>query len=101
MTDNGSQFISSEFADFLKQNGVLHTLTSPGHPATNGLAERYVGHFKSKMKSLRTDDDLHTALCRFLFTYRSTPTASGKSPAELLYNRQPRTRFDLLKPYQL
>ena len=32
-----------------------------------------------------------------LFTYRTTPTSNGKSPAELLMNRQPRSRYDGLK----
>ena len=101
VSDNGSQFTSQEFSKFLRLNGVLHTRTAPGHPATNGLAERYVGHFKSKMKLLSTEDSLQTALYRFLLTYRTTPNASGKSPAELLFNRQPRTRFDLLRPSAL
>ena len=34
-----------EFQTFLRENDILHTLTAPGHPATNGLAERYVGEF--------------------------------------------------------
>ena len=98
VTDNGSQFTSTEFKEFLRCNGIQHTCTAPGHPATNGLAERYVGHFKSKVKLISGEDDLHTVLCRFLLTYRTTPTSTGKSPAEILLNRQPRTRFDLLRP---
>ena len=45
VTDNGSQFKlkSVDFQKFLKENDIEHTLTAPGHPATNGLAERYVG----------------------------------------------------------
>ena len=102
VTDNGSQFTSREFKEFLLQNGILHTLTSPGHPATNGLAERYVGHMKYKLRLLHSKhEDLHSMLCRFLLTYRTTPTSSGKSPAELLYNRQPRTKLDLLRPSTL
>ena len=50
VTDNGTQFTSSEFQSFLSRNGIHHTCTAPSHPATNVLAERYVGHFKSKMK---------------------------------------------------
>ena len=46
VTDNGTQFTSDEFQKFLRENDILHTLTAPGHPATNGLAERYVGEFK-------------------------------------------------------
>ena len=97
VSDNGTQFTSSEFESFLGKNGIAHTCTAPGHPETNGLAERYVGHFKSKMKVLVQSADLDTCLQRFLLTYRSTPTSNGKSPAELLMGRQPRLKFDALK----
>eukprot|EP00117_Sycon_ciliatum_P047528 scpid79697/ scgid33944/ Uncharacterized protein K02A2.6 len=97
VTDNGSQFTSAEFKSFLRANGIAHTCSAPGHPETNGLAERYVGHFKAKMKLMGTNDDLDTRLQRFLLTYRSTPSSNGKSPAEMLMNRQPRLRYDTLK----
>ena len=45
VTDIGTQFTSDEFQRFLRENDILHTLTAPGHTATNGLAERYVGEF--------------------------------------------------------
>ena len=48
VTDNGIQFTSADFQKFLKDNDIEHRLTAPGHPATNGLAERYVGEFKDK-----------------------------------------------------
>ena len=98
VSDNGTQFTSSEFESFLSKNGIAHTCTAPGHPKTNSLAERYVGHFKSKMKVLVQSADLDTCLQGFLLTYRSTPTSNGKSPAELLMGRQPRLKFDALKP---
>ncbi|UYV69401.1 hypothetical protein LAZ67_6003458 [Cordylochernes scorpioides] len=41
VTDNGRQFVSSEFEEFTKINGIRHTKTSPYNPSTNGLAERY------------------------------------------------------------
>lgn len=97
VTDNGSQFTSAEFKQFLQLNGIQHTCTAPGHPATNGLAERYVGHFKQKMKAMGSNGDWQATLQRFLLTQRTTPMANGKSPAEMLFNRQPRTRFDSLK----
>ena len=42
MTDNGTAFTSTEFAQFAKQNGIQHVSTSPYHPALNGLAEQAV-----------------------------------------------------------
>ena len=82
---------------FLKYNVIQHTKTPPGHPATNGLAERYVGHFKDDMKKMSDKvETIHEKLDRF-FTHRGTPTKIGKSPAELLMNRQLRTRFSALR----
>jgi len=38
-------------------------------------------------------------LANFLLMYRITPhTSTGRSPAELFLKRQPRTRFNLIKP---
>ena len=98
VTDNGSQFTSAEFQKFLKENDIQHTLTAPGHPATNGLAERYVGEFKDKLNKIGdTGETVQTKLDRFLLTHRATPTSLGKSPSELLMNRQPRIRFSALR----
>ncbi|XP_056132822.1 uncharacterized protein K02A2.6-like, partial [Lampris incognitus] len=46
VSDNGPQFCSEEFTTFLKANGVKHIRSAPYHPATNGLAERFVQTFK-------------------------------------------------------
>ena len=39
---NGPQFISEEFASFLKSNGIKHIRCAPYHPASNGAVERLV-----------------------------------------------------------
>ena len=39
VSDNGSQFTSQEFAEFMKRNGIKHRKSTPYHPSTNGLAE--------------------------------------------------------------
>lgn len=56
ISDNGPQFIVEEFRDFMKLNGIRHTTSSPYHPRTNGLVERFVQTFKSVMKSAKHDD---------------------------------------------
>ena len=44
-----------------------------------------------------TGESVQTKLDRFLLSYRATPTPLGKSPTELLMNRQPRIRFSALR----
>ena len=98
VSDNGPQFISEDFKAYLNNNDIQHTKTPPRHPATNGLAERYVGYWKVSLKKMGdTSEPLQSKLDRFLLTYRSTPTHMGKSPSELLMNRQPRTKFNALR----
>ena len=50
VTGNGPQFISEEFAIFVKVNGVKHIKSSAYHPATNGALERLVQTFNSEGK---------------------------------------------------
>ena len=100
VSDNGPQFTSGEFAEFMRQNGIRHIRVAPYHPSSNGAAEKAVQTVKNSLKaSIQDGQSLATRLARFLMTYRTTPqVATGKSPAELLYGRTLRTRFDLLRP---
>lgn len=99
VSDNGPQFTSEEFQQFLKRNGIKHITSAPYHPATNGLAERAVQSFKNAMKSETEVTSLNIKLARFLLTYRITPhSTTGESPSQLFLGRRLRTRLDLLKP---
>ena len=100
VTDNGPQFTAEEFARFLRNNGVKHIRTIPYHPASNGLAERFVQSFKQALQASRNDGrSLPHRIATFLLTYRSTPHATtGVAPCSLFLQRKLRTRFDLLKP---
>ncbi|XP_018397708.1 PREDICTED: uncharacterized protein K02A2.6-like [Cyphomyrmex costatus] len=99
VTDGGSQFRSDEFTDFLKQNGVAHSFSPPYHPATNGAAENVVGTFKNKVsKIVKGGKTPENAINLFLFDYRNMEhCTTGKSPSQLMYKRDVRTRFDLLR----
>lgn len=103
VSDNGPQFTSSEFKEFLRSNGIKQTLVPAYHPASNGAAERSVQTIKSSlMKQVLADKGsvtLQHRLANFLLMYRSTPhTVTGVSPAELFLKRQLRTWFSFLKP---
>ncbi|UYV71545.1 K02A2.6-like [Cordylochernes scorpioides] len=71
--NNGRQFVSGEFEQFTKMNGIWHTKTSPYNPSTNGLAERFVREFKNLLRNNNGKDDLETNLQRFLFAHRAFP----------------------------
>eukprot|EP00731_Ephydatia_muelleri_P017459 Em0010g557a len=100
VSDNGPQFIASEFKDFCTANNITHIRATPYHPKTNGLAERAVRTFKERFSATKMHrDDLDLTLQRFLISYRNTPHKStGRSPAELLLGRRIRTKLNLLKP---
>lgn len=100
VSDNGSQFTSNDFEQFLKSNGIYHIKSAPYHPATNGLAERFVQTFKLAMKAAKTTETtVNDKLETFLMAYRNAPhSTTASSPASLLFNRPLRTRLDLLNP---
>ena len=70
------------------------------HPSANGEAERFVQTFKAAMRKAEPNK-LQLALTQFLLRYRTTPhPVTGKTPAEVIFGRQVRTRLDLLHTSQ-
>jgi len=51
ISDNGSQFISYDFKEALRDSGLTHSRTSVNHPQSNGKIERF--HGTAKQESLR------------------------------------------------
>ena len=91
-------FVSQEFEEFLRKNGISHVMSAPYHPASNGLAERAVQIVKKGLKK-ETTDSMDTRLAKVFFFYRITPqSTTGLSPSELLLGRRPRIWLDLLRP---
>ncbi len=76
---------------FPHANRVQHITSASYHPATNGLAERFVQTLEQ--------GTLHQRLHNFLLNNRNTPHATTKSsPASLMLQRDLRNTFDLLEP---
>ena len=100
VSDNSRQFTSSEFAKFLKLNRIVHKLSAPYHPATNGQAERFIQTMKSKLKAMQCSrSEVQTELCSILLSYRKMiHPATGCSPSMMVFGRQVRSRLDLMVP---
>ena len=101
VSDNGLQFVSEEFEEFLKAHGVKHLCSTQYHPTTNGTVERLVRTFKQSMKAALKSGASTTLQCRqqnFLLLYHMTPHATTRErPAVLFLGCQLQTRLDLLR----
>ena len=94
VSDNGSQFTSEVFQQFLTKNGIKHITSGPYHPATNRLAECGVGSLKNAMKSETEVKSLKLKLGSFLLAHRNTPhSTTGEPLFQLFFERRLRARL--------
>ena len=90
LTDQGANFTSQLLSELYKMLHVHPIRTSPFHPQTDGLVERFNQTLKSMLRKTVTTEgkDWDKMLPYLLFAYREVPQAStGFSPFELLYGR--------------
>ena len=98
-TDNGPPFNSKAFESYSKKRGFNHQLITPEQPSSNGLAENFMKMLQKVAHAAFIEQkDPREAVHRYLLTYRATPhSATGLSPAELLFNRAISTTIPVLK----
>ncbi|XP_058038731.1 uncharacterized protein K02A2.6-like, partial [Ahaetulla prasina] len=98
VSDNGPQFTATQFEGYLAEEGIRHALSAPFHPATNGLAERFVRSAKEALSRIKPGD-WQTKIDTFLAVQHRTPcVTTGRSPAKLLMGRKLRCPLDRLNP---
>jgi transposase InsO family protein len=101
VSNNGTQFTSYEFKEFCRVNAIIHILSPPYHPQSNGRAECFVNTFKRGLLKLRGEGNVDKILDTFLLAYRTTPCSTlpqQRCLAELFFGWKPRTTLDLLLP---
>ena len=100
LTDQGSNFTSQLLAELYRLLHVHPIRTSPYHPQTDGLVERFNQTLKVVLRKTATSKgkDWDKLLPYVLFVYREVHQAStGFSPFELLYGRDVRGPLDVLR----
>ncbi|XP_062576186.1 uncharacterized protein K02A2.6-like [Saccostrea cucullata] len=101
-SDNGPQFRSKLFKDYLTDNCIKHRAVTPLHPSANGEVER---QNRSLMKRIRIaqaeSKNWKTEIRKYLFAYRTIPhTTTGVPPAELVFRRKLRTKLPQVENLQ-
>lgn len=99
ITDQGTNFTSKLLQLFHQQLGITVIKTTPYHPQTDGLVERFNQTLKRMLQKFVSDNgrDWDQWLPFLLFAYREVPQAStGFSPFELLYGWDVQGPLDLL-----
>ena len=100
LTDQGTNFTSQLIAEVYRLLQIKPIRTTPYHPQTDGLVERFNGTLKSMLRKTANEEgkDWDRLLPYLLFAYREVPQAStGFSPFELLYGHHVRGPLDVLK----
>ena len=91
LTDQGSNFTSKLLTEVYKMLHIQPIQTSPCHPQTDGLVERFNQTLKSMLRRAASEEgcDWDKLIPYVLFAYREVPQAStGSSPFELVYHKR-------------
>jgi transposase InsO family protein len=114
-TDNGGEFVSKSFSDFLALHGIVHRRSCPHTAQQNGLAERKHRHLMEMGLSLLAQSHLPTTFwvdaflhAAYIINQLPTPQLSNVSPFFKLFHRSPDYSllrvfgcacYPLLRPY--
>ena len=100
LSDNGPQFKSELYEQVCRFFQIKCIKTTPYHPSSNGMVERFNGTLKNMLRKLAEKEPKNWD--RFvnaaLFAYREIPNeTTGFSPYEMIYGRRVRGPMSILK----
>ncbi|KAK7576778.1 hypothetical protein V9T40_013064 [Parthenolecanium corni] len=93
LSDNGTEYVNSDFKDFCRKKGIRLLNTVPYNHQMNGKAERLNRTLEDKARTLLIDSGLEkrfwceAVLCATYLLNRSPTSATEKIPAEIWYNK--------------
>jgi len=96
-TDNGGEYLSGEFKEFLKSKGIRHQLSVPHSPEQNGVAERMNRTLVESARSMIAHAGLSNsfwaeAIATAAHVKNRTPSnaiKNGVAPVERWYGKKP------------
>ena len=96
-SDNGREYLSNEFQNYLKENGIKHNTSVEYCPQSNGKAERLNRTLIEKARCLLISENLNlnlwgAAITTANYLRNRSPSAplGGKSPYEAFFNKMPK-----------
>jgi len=93
ISDNGPQFISKDFKEFIRLSGFTHVRTAPYHPQSNGKLERFHGTIKNeeiRKNSYLSIEDAKKHIALFIERYNTKRLHSAiyyLTPEDVLLGR--------------
>ena len=92
LSDNGSSYISSDLAEWLKDRGIVHIRGAPCHPQTQGKIERWHQTLKNRilLENYYLPGDLEAQIARFVEhdNYRRYhESLQNLTPADVYFGR--------------
>ena len=95
-TDNGGEYLSKKFQDFLESKGITHELTMPHTPEQNGVAERMNRTLQESARAMLAHAGLPhgywaeaVAAAAYLRNRVTTSPLGDKTPYEMWYGKRP------------
>lgn len=94
ISDNGPQFISKDFKEFIRLAGFKHLRTSPYHPQSNGKIERYHRTIKTeeiRRRAYSSIKDARLQIAGYVHHYNTVRLHSAiwyLTPEDVLKERQ-------------
>ena len=94
-SDNGPPFQSEILKTYFIDHGIQHIKITPRYPQANGTIERFMQIIGKTIKTAHfNNSDWRKELQSLLLNYRALiHSTTGRSPAQLLFNRDIRTKL--------
>ena len=94
-SDNGPEFIATEFREYMGQQGITHRKVTAKWSQTNGEVECQNSSLRKRLQIAHIEmKDWKKELNVYFAAYRSlTHSMTGVSPAELLFGQKIRTKL--------